>query len=171
MSLDLREGILQDARLLLDRRLQFTAKELVRDKDLLRLSNAYGSPCSICSPGDTPTWSIDAEEVETRDATERVVFRNAILRVFGVPIAFVPWISMPGPNVARADGLLPPKIFRTNAIGSGFSLPYFKVLGDHADATLTPFFTSRSGAGFEFEHRVASSFGNLNLSGSLASGK
>ena len=170
LSSDLRDGVIRDSRLLLDSRMQFTAAELSKEKENLRLLNAYGTPCAICRPGETPTWSIQAEEVETDADGERVVFRNAILRILGVPVAFVPWISIPGPSVDRADGLLPPKIFQTDAIGGGIALPYYQTLGDHADATLIPFVTERGGSGIEFENRIVSSAGKLDFSGSIASG-
>ncbi|MDE0112659.1 MAG: LPS assembly protein LptD, partial [Albidovulum sp.] len=171
LSSDLREGILKDARLLLDKRVQFTAAELIKEREGYRLRKAYGSPCTLCNPGETPTWSIDADEVESGDAVERIVLRNAVFRVMGIPIAFVPWLSMPGPNVERADGVLPLEFVRTSAIGNKFALPYFKTLGDHADLTVTPFFTTRSGSGLEFENRIVSSKGKIKFSGSIADGR
>ncbi len=41
---------------------------------------------------------------------QRLYFENARLEAFGVPIAYLPRLSIPEPGVARANGLLPPDL-------------------------------------------------------------
>ena len=171
LSPNLQEGVLRDARILLGRQFQFTTKELIKDKEKIVLRNAFGSACAICKPGETPAWSIEAGAVESGDSTERIVFRNAILRVVGIPVAYLPYLSVPGPGVNRADGLLPPELFESSIVGTGIVLPYYKTLGDHADLTLAPFYSTKGGSGLQFENRYATSAGNLGFIGSLGSGQ
>ena len=50
--------------------------------------------------------------------------------------------ASPSPGVERASGFLAPSFLQSDIYGFGFKLPYYRVLGPSADATITPFVTT-----------------------------
>ena len=143
---DLAEGLISSARLLIDGQLQLAAAEVRRtDGRYAVLQRTIVSSCTICAGNPTPTWAIRASRV-TEDATaQRLYFENARLEAFGVPIAYLPRLSIPEPGVARASGFLPPSFQQSDIYGFGIKAPYYRVLGPSSDATVAPFVTTEGG--------------------------
>lgn len=163
---DLTEGLVEGARLLIDGRLQLAAHEARRDGErYATLEHVVASACTICAGNPTPTWAIRASRV-TRDGLERrITFENARVEIFGLPVGYVPRMTIPEPGVERADGLLVPSFLQSEIYGFGVKLPYFRTLGPSADATLTPFFTTQGGVLLEGEFRRRFANGGFDLWG------
>jgi LPS-assembly protein len=109
LSADLQDGLLQGARLLLAQELQLTAARVERiGGRYARLSNSFATSCRVCAGGAAPWWEIRAREVIYDQIERQIYFRNAQIRAFGVPIAWLPRLRLPDPTVDRMTGLLPP---------------------------------------------------------------
>ena len=67
-----------------------------------------------------------------------MIYKNAILKIYDVPVLYFPKFFHPDPSVKRQSGLLKPEINSSNTLGSSFTLPYFKVISDNRDTTFTP---------------------------------
>lgn len=140
----LENGLLRGARLVLDRQLQLAANRIDRvDGTLSGLSRVAATSCAVCD-GRPPLWEIRAERV-VHDAAERQLhFDNAVLRIRGVPVFWLPHMRLPDPTLTRATGLLVPGLRTTDQLGLGLRLPLFIRLGDSRDLTLTPYLSSRT---------------------------
>ena len=98
----------------------------------------------------------------------RIYLEDARLELFGVPVFLSPWLSIPGPGVTRASGVLDPRFLQSDIYGFGFKLPYYRVLGPSADATVTPFVTTTGAALIEGEYRRRFTNGGFDFWGVVA---
>ncbi|WP_375281982.1 LPS-assembly protein LptD [Pseudooctadecabacter sp.] len=168
-SLDprLENGILQGARIVLDQQLQLAANQIDRVEG--RYSQLYqvaATSCHICANGGTPLWEIRARRVIHDEEERQLYFDDAIFRVRGVPIFYIPRMRLPDPTLTRATGLLNPRFVPTDNLGTGIKLPYFIRLGDSRDLTLTPYL-STSTATLEAAYRQAFLRGDIAIEGAV----
>ena len=54
-----------------------------------------------------------------------IFYEHAVIKVYDIPIFYVPRLSHPDPSVDRRSGFLPPSITNSKNLGTGISLPYF----------------------------------------------
>lgn len=166
---DLNEGLIEGARLLIDGRLQLATSELRRrDGRFTTFERTIASSCRICSENPTPTWALRAARVTQDEAARRIYFEDAIFEFFGVPIAYIPRLSVPDPRERRASGFLLPEYRQSDIYGVGFRLPYYRVLGPYSDATITPFLTTGGASLLEGEYRRRYAGGGFDFSGVFA---
>lgn len=169
LSSDLREGLLQSARMVLDRQLQIAAAELRRvGGRYTQASRVVASSCRVCAGSETPLWEIRARRV-IHDAEERqIYFQNAEFRIAGLPVAWLPRLRMPDPTLERATGFLMPVMRSTSGLGFGIGTPYFIRLGDTRDVTLYPFLSTKGARAFGLRYRQAFANGEIELTGTTA---
>ena len=141
----LENGILQGARLVLDQQLQLASNQIDRvDGRYTQLYQVAATSCQVCADGETPLWEIRARRVVHDQDERQLYFDDAVFRVVGIPILYLPQMRLPDPTLQRATGLLTPRIPSNDSLGTGIKLPYFIRLGDHRDLTLTPYLSTSS---------------------------
>ncbi len=166
---DLADGLIEGARVLIGEQLQLAAVEGRRSGGrFATLDRVVASSCTICAGDPTPTWAIRAERVTQDPVAQRIYFENASLQLFGLPVAYVPRLSIPEPGVERASGFLPPELSSSQIYGLGLKQPYYRVLSPSSDYTLTPFVTSQGGLLAEGEYRRRFAEGGFSLGGIVA---
>jgi LPS-assembly protein len=74
------------------------AAAIRRNEDINELQRVVFTACAICTPSGrptAPTWSIQAEDAVQDKTRQIIVYRNAVLKVKGVPIFWAPvfWTS------------------------------------------------------------------------------
>lgn len=165
---DLRNGILRSARLVLNRQLQLAATQVARVGDrYTQLSNTVTSSCEICAAGGTPTWEIRARKV-IHDRQERLIyFDRATFRIFGLPVAYFPRLTLPDPERRRKAGFLIPRLAFNSRLSFGVKQPYFQPLGEHADLTLTGYVSSMTRT-LEARYRQTFATGAINVNAALS---
>ncbi len=168
LSGDLREGILQSARLVLDRQLQIAATAITRTEGrYTQLYQTVASSCEVCPNNPTPLWEIRARRIVHDELERQLYFEGAQFRALGVPLAYFPRLRLPDPTVERATGFLAPSIRSDDLVGTGIRLPYFITLGDHADLTITPYLTLGQSQTIEARYRQAFRNGFVEANGAL----
>tara|TARA_R110002110_G_scaffold380192_2_gene590928 strand:+ start:2246 stop:4396 length:2151 start_codon:yes stop_codon:yes gene_type:complete len=172
LSADMRDGILRSARLVLNQQLQMSSAEILRvGGRYTSLGRSIASSCKVCVSNPTPLWEIRASRIVHDGLERQIYFRNAQLRVMGVPVAWVPYLRMPDPTLKRSTGFLKPAIRTTDGLGFGLKMPYFIRLGDSRDLTVTPYLTTKSGRTLELRYRQAFTSGNIEVNGAVARDK
>ncbi|SPJ24031.1 LPS-assembly protein LptD [Palleronia abyssalis] len=165
---DFTNGILQSARLVLDRQLQLAATEIARvDGRYTQLSNAVTSACRICATGATPLWEIRARKVIYDQQEELIYFDRASFRLAGVPIAYIPRLRLPSSNNPRQSGLLTPRLVTSSTLGFGIKLPYYQTLGPYADVTFTPYVSAETTT-LEARYRQNFRTGAVDIAGAFS---
>ena len=92
-----------------------------------------------CKESDScPPWSIQAEQIKHDKTQKKLIYDNAVLKVYDIPILYFPKFFHPDPTVVRQSGLLRPEINNSNILGSSVTLPYFKVISENKDLTFRP---------------------------------
>ena len=166
---NMQDGILRGARLVLARELQLAARQVRREGQgrFTRLDNVVTSSCRVCAEDPTPLWEIRARSVTHDALTQQLLFDRPQLRLMGVTVGALPWISAPDPGVERMTGFLRPALRTTSRLGFGIKLPYFITLGDHADLTVTPYVAVSRTRTLELRYRQAFSNGAMEWTGAL----
>lgn len=166
---DLRNGVIRGARLLLADQLQLASAEIRRTAGRFNsMTNVVASSCQVCASRPTPVWQIRARQVIHDEERQRIYFRNATLEVLGLPVAYLPYFRIPSPDVLRASGFLVPIFLSSDLFGDGLKLPYYWMLGDHADATITPTLTLDGAQLVDVEYRRRTRTGGFDLFTALA---
>lgn len=117
------------------------ASAVKRSDRVNELNRAIYTPCEICAQDGspkTPTWSIKADKVVQDRDRQLVYYRNAVIRVFGAPVLYLPLFWHPDPQAVRKSGFLPPKLGISNRRGLSYEQPYLQVLSPSSDITLSP---------------------------------
>ena len=92
-----------------------------------------------CKKNDKcPPWSIKAKKIKHDKNKKQLIYNNAILQIYDKPILYFPKFFHPDPSVKRQSGFLKPELNNSKILGSSLTLPYFHVLSDSQDITITP---------------------------------
>lgn len=144
MDSKLEDGILRGARYVLNQELQILSAQTDRVEGRYTvLRKVTATSCQVCANG-IPIWQIRADRAIHDREEKQIYFRHAQFRVLGVPVLYLPTLRIPDPSLKRATGFLPPKFVSSSVLGFGIKTPYFVTLGDHADVTITPFYTPQT---------------------------
>ena len=122
------------------------------------LQNGVYTACEPCKndPKKPPLWQVQAARI-IHDQTEKMLyFEDARVEFFGVPLAWVPFMSAPDPTVKRKSGFLFPTVSDTTQYGFGVEVPYYWALAPNYDVTVSTMATTRQGELFqgEWRHRL-----------------
>ena len=75
----------------------------------------------------------------THDKINRdLIYKNAVLKIYDVPVLYFPKFFHPDPTVERRTGFLQPLFNGSKTLGSSIYVPYFKTLGSDKDYTFKP---------------------------------
>ncbi|WP_296074776.1 LPS-assembly protein LptD [uncultured Agrobacterium sp.] len=117
------------------------------NEDVMILNNGVYTACLPCSerPDKPPLWQVRAERVIQDGKSQTVRLEKARFELFGKPIAYLPFITVPDNRVKRKSGFLFPQMSITDKLGFGIGVPYYQILGDSADLTVTPTYYTAQG--------------------------
>ena len=109
---------------------------------------------TTCKRNDKcPPWQLSAEEIRHDKRKQIINYKNALLKVYDVPVFYFPKFFHPDPSVDRKSGFLIPTLSETSNSGNYLSLPYFKVLSENKDLTFTPRFYASDKILLQSEYR------------------
>lgn len=170
LTRDMSEGILKTIRGILDHNGRLAANGMRRSGGLINeLSRVVYSACDACKddPSRPLIWQIEAASAVQDTEHKRIEYRDAVLRMGGLPVAYAPFFWHPDPSVPRQSGLLPPVFGVSSLIGGYFGQPYYWVIDDQSDATIMPMATTRGGGLLDTQYRRRFNSGTLtvNLAG------
>jgi LPS-assembly protein len=126
------------------------------------------SPCKICAQNPTPVWQINSARAVHDDATHKITYTDAVLEMFGIPVAWTPYFSQSDGTVKHSTGLLAPEFGSSSLLGSFIRVPYYIAFSDSEDATVSPMFSTKGGEQLETEYRQRFDRGGMWLQASIA---
>lgn len=112
-----------------------------RSAEINELNYALFTPCPICdAEGEpkTPSIAIQAERVVQDAELRAILFRNAVFRVGGVPVFWLPAFAVPDPTVERHSGFLVPTVNYDEGRGLSAEIPYLHVVSPSEDWLISP---------------------------------
>jgi LPS-assembly protein len=108
------------------------------DQNKTIINNALFTSCKLND--DCPPWSIKAEKIIHDKIKKDMIYKNAVLKIYDVPVLYFPKFFHPDPSVKRRSGFLQPQFNNSEILGSSLYIPYFKTLGHDQDLTFKPTF-------------------------------
>ena len=110
---------------------------------------------------DCPPWIVTASEIKHDKNRKLLIYDDALLKIYNVPVLYFPKFFHPDPTVKRQSGLLMPSLNNSNILGSSLNLPYYHVISQSKDFTFRPTIFDSDIKMFQNEFRVK----NKNSSG------
>ncbi len=111
-----------------------------------------------------PPWSLQAEKIIHDKNKKQLIYNNAKLRVYDFPVLYFPKFFHPDPTVERQSGLLKPQINNSNILGNSVSIPYYNVLSENKDFTVTTHIFENNLRMIENEYRQINKNSDFQLS-------
>ena len=165
---DLAEGFVETISMLFVDDSRMIANIGLRDRDgTTDVERVVYSPCDVCSddPDSAPLWQLRAvRATHDRDALD-IVYRDAFIDFFGVPILYTPYFSHPDPTVDRRSGFLTPSFGSTPDLGPFFRSAYYYDIAPEQDATFNLAWTRDAGFQGGAEYRRRFQDGDLVIEG------
>lgn len=165
---ELKEGVIGAIRVLLaDDSLMAANQGTRRAGRQSILNKVVYSPCKVCEDGSPPLWQVKAYRAIHDTEKKEIEYQDAFLELFGVPVAYTPYLNHPDPSVKRKSGILAPTIGNETELGNVVEIPVYLALSDNYDATLTPVYTSKEGLLLKGEFRHRTQHGQYKFDGSI----
>ncbi len=171
LSQGMKDGVLTNMRARLPDNGQLAANGARRtEAKINELTRAIYSTCNVClqHPDDAPLWDLRARSAVQDLENKRIEYQDAVLDIYGVPVAWFPYFTHPDPSAKRASGLLVPMAGYSKYLGSFAEVPYFWVIDGATDATITPVLASQTGGGIQAQLRHVFNNGSVTVNTSVA---
>ncbi len=172
LSQGMRNGVLTAMRALMAENAKMAANGARRTEGKLNImSRGVYSTCDVCAkhPDYSPIWEIRAFQVTQDLEHKRIEYKDAYLDFYGLPVVYLPYFSMSDPSVKRQSGFLVPSLGVTDEyLGSFIRIPYYLVINDQSDLTLTGTVGTLQGPQLEALYNQALNNGVLRLDGAVA---
>lgn len=173
LTADLKEAFIRDVKVLLaadKSRLVGATGQMLRTGQSVLRKGVY-SPCRICEKDPNPLWQIRANKIIHNKSAQTITYHDARLELFGLPVAYTPWLETPDPTVKRKSGFLAPSYrSTTKPNGQAVEIPYFWAIDESSDLTLTPLLTTRNGLVAAGRYQRLLNTGDLSVDASATYG-
>ena len=124
---------------------------IVYDNGKTEISKGVFTTCK--KTDDCPPWQMSAKKIQHDKNKQIIDYKNAWLKLYDVPIMYFPRFFHPDPTVKRKSGFLIPTLKNSSNSDNFLSLPYYHVVANNKDLTLTPRFYADDKLLFQSEYR------------------
>ena len=93
--------------------------------------------CDYRENDKCPPWTIQSTKMLHDSKKKTIYYENAVIKIYDLPIFYLPKFSHPDPTVKRRSGFLPPTYSDTKNLGAGISIPYFWAIDESKNFTFT----------------------------------
>ena len=94
---------------------------------------------TTCKENDKcPPWVIESKKVRHDKKKKLIIYKDAWLKVYDIPILYYPKFFHPDPTVKRQSGFLKPSAGSQKNLGDSIYTPYFYVISRNTDMTIKP---------------------------------
>ncbi len=111
-------------------------RSLINDSTGTKITKGIFTTCKIRD--DCPPWQLQAEEIFHNKKNKTINYKNALLKVYDLPVMYFPKFFHPDPTVKRKSGFLIPKIKNSPTSDNFLNIPYFMAISENKDATISP---------------------------------
>ncbi len=169
---DLKNAVIQNIRMLMADKSRMAAAVGTRKGPIDQLDKAVYSPCQPCvsDPQRPPFWQLKANRAVHDNDSHEIVYHDAWMEIFGVPVIYTPYFSHPDPTVKRKSGFLPPRISSSGQLGQQIQIPYYWVISPDSDMTFAPLFSTNALLVLAGEYRKRTHNGSFSIEGSVTEG-
>ncbi len=155
-------------RALMEDQSRLSGENGAREGSIVRVEDAYYTPCTPCEETGDVTWSLQAEEVSHNAEEHYLEYKNAWMELYGVPVFWTPYLTHPDKTVKRKSGLVRPTYGFKSDLGWIVGGAYYFSMAPDYDMTVGLRVTGDQGPVGDVEYRQRFEKGELFLRGSLA---
>jgi len=162
----MREGVFTKVQALLAENGKLVANGARRTEGRINeLSRAIYTTCNLCKadPTRAPLWQLRARDIVQDQENKRIEYRDAVMDIYGIPVAWFPYFWHVDPSVKRASGFLIPAAGSTSGLGGFLQVPYYWAIDDYSDATIVPTFNTKNYFNIDSQYRRHFNDGTLNV--------
>ena len=109
--------------------------KISKDKSIFKKS--VFTLCGYRKNDKCPPWSIQSSQMLHDNKKKTIFYDNAIVKIYDIPIFYIPRLSHPDPSVNRRSGFLPPTLEDSKNLGPGITIPYFFAVSNDKNFTLS----------------------------------
>ena len=107
-----------------------------KNNEITKINKAIFTSCK--KNDKCPPWKIQAEKITHDSKKKQLIYDNAILKIYDLPVVYFPKFFHPDPSVERQSGVLLPTFNESKILGSSVKIPYFHTLSKNKDITIIP---------------------------------
>jgi LPS-assembly protein len=80
--------------------------------------------CNV-KDGETPIWRIESKQIKHDPLTKTVYLTHPVMKIFSMPVYYLPYLSFPDWTIKRKSGFLTPKYGYSNQNRFHIKVPYY----------------------------------------------
>ena len=80
--------------------------------------------CNV-KDGETPIWRIESKQIKHDPLTKTVYLTHPVMKIFSIPVYYLPYLSFPDWTIKRRSGFLTPKYGYSNQNRFHIKVPYY----------------------------------------------
>ena len=108
---------------------------LISENNKTTINNGIFTTCKTNEK--CPPWSLKSKKI-THDIDKKTIsYDKSTLQIYDVPVFYFPKFFHPDPSVKRQSGFLIPSLINSSKNGTSTRIPYYYVIDDHKDLTIT----------------------------------
>lgn len=136
---------------------------------LNELSRAIYTTCNLCKqhPERPPLWDIRARSAVQDLEHKKIEYRDAVIDIYGVPVAYLPYLVHADPSQKRASGFLVPGVGQSSHLGQFAEIPYYWAIDPQSDVTVRPIIATKTGPALDADYRRRFNNGFVTVDGSV----
>ncbi len=127
-------------------------RSIRRDGNVTEFQQAKFTACKN-DPGQPPLWCISGQRIIHDQAAATLTYQDAAFEVYGTPILYLPYFTMPDPSVKRRSGFLSPTFGSSSTLGLMAEVPYYFALDKSCDFLFHPALLSKQGVLYKGDFR------------------
>ena len=149
---DFADGFVNALRIETPDNTRIAAESAERGDGHTTFNNGIYTACDACekNPERAPFWQVKAKRVIQNGETKTIRLEQATFELFGMPIAYLPFLELPDHDKKRKTGFLTPSY--------GIAVPFYVAISPYMDATFTG--TGYTKQGFLGEAEFRQNFAN-----------
>lgn len=142
-----------------------------KEDGVISLVNSVYSPCHTCKDGSDEElpWKIRAGKITYDKNQQKMIYKNAILDVKGVPVMYLPYFKHPIGEQTAQSGLLAPRFGSSTNRGQEVTLGYYYNRNPHEDYTFRARAMTERGVQLQAERRQIGQNFESEIRGSIIS--
>ncbi|MDF1607222.1 LPS-assembly protein LptD [Hoeflea sp. YIM 152468] len=157
---DFADGFLNALRVETPDNTRIGAESAERIQGRTTFNHGIYTACDACekNPDRAPFWQVKAKRVIQNGETKTIRMEHARFELFGLPIAYLPYLEIPDHDKKRKTGFLTPSYDSGEKLGYGVRVPFYVAISPYMDATITG--TGYTKQGFLGEAEFRQNFAN-----------
>lgn len=92
--------------------------------------------CDYRKNDKCPPWELVASEMRHNSKKKTIYYDNAVIKIYNIPVFYLPKLQHPDPTVERRSGFLIPSFADSKNLGANINVPYFWAINKDKDLTI-----------------------------------